>query len=87
MSSPDEDEGVRPPSARQVGLSLFLLLLFAPVVLAVGSDAFRPGWLTATAAGVPISVLWVLGLILAFVFLNWLFARMIFAQTDKEAGR
>lgn len=79
----DESQAVRPPSARQTALSLLLLALFTPVVLAVGSAAFRPSWLHAMLAGVPVSILWVLGSILLFVTATWLFARMTFAADDE----
>lgn len=79
----DESQAARPPSARQVGLSLLLLALFAPVVIAVGSAAFRPAWLLAMLAGVPVSILWVLGSILLFVTATWLFANMVFARPGE----
>ena len=86
MSTPDPSAAVRGPGAVPVLLSLLLLALFAPVVLAVGSEAFRPVWLKNLAAGVPISVLWGVGSIALFVVLTWLFARMTFAQLQPTEG-
>jgi len=87
MPPSDESQAAGPPSARQVGLSLLLLALFAPVVLAVGSAAFRPAWLLATLGGVPVSLLWVLGSILLFVTATWLFARLALAADDEGQGQ
>lgn len=84
MTNPNEEAGVKPPRAREIVLSLLLLLLFAPVVLAVGSAAFRPDWLLLKIAGVPLSVLWVLASILTFIGLTWLFAASIFSQAEGE---
>jgi hypothetical protein len=80
MSTSDRGEAARPPGAIQVLLSLLLLLLFSPVVLAVGSPAFRPAWLDRPVAGMPPAVLWVLGSIAVFIVLTWIFARMAFAR-------
>lgn len=84
MTTSGQDEAVKPPGAAQVVLSLLLLALFAPVVLAVGSAAFRPAWLTTTVAGAPLGILWVLGSILVFIVLTWAFARMAFVRGEKE---
>lgn len=87
MPPSEESQAVEPPSARQVGLSLLLLALFAPVVLAVGSAAFRPAWLLAMLAGVPVSIFLVLGSILLFVTATWLFARVALAADGEGADR
>ncbi len=87
MSDSNNDQKVAALAARQVGLSLFLLALFAPVVLAVGSAAFRPAWLLSMVGGVPLSVLWVLLSIGGFIALTWLLARSVFARVDEETGQ
>lgn len=87
MSNSNHDDTVKPPGVQKIALSLLLLALFAPVVLAVGSAAFRPAWLTTTVAGAPLSVLWVLGSILIFIVLTWTFARMTFVQAGEGAER
>lgn len=84
MSNPNEEAGVRPPRTREIVLSLLLLLLFAPVVLAVGSALFRPDWLLLKVAGVPLSVIWVLASILTFIGLTWLFAASILGPVEEE---
>lgn len=87
MSHPTEEAEVRPPRAREIMLSLLLLLLFAPVVLAVGSAVFRPDWLLLKFAGVPLSVIWILVSILTFIGLTWLFAAAILSPAEEEAGQ
>ncbi len=87
MPRPEQNEAVTPPSAKQVWPSVLLLALFSPVVLAVGSAAFRPAWLTETVAGIPASVLWIVGSIVTFVALTWLFARMTFVRLGAEGGQ
>ena len=62
-------------SGRQVWLSVLVILLFAPVVLASGSASFRPAWYPMRVLGIPLSVWLVVGLIVIFVGLVALFAR------------
>ena len=69
----------------QVLLCVLLLALFSPVVLAVGSAAFRPDWLTTTVDGVPISVLCILLSIVTFIVLTWAIAIMAFARLSGPA--
>jgi polyferredoxin len=71
--------------ARQVWLSLLVIALFAPIYLPTGSAAFRPAWLSHFAAGMPISVWMVLGLIVLYVALTWLFSRSAFGD-DRTGG-
>jgi len=78
---------IRPPSAVQIALSILLLILFAPVVLAVGSADFRPAWLLHLLGGVPLSTLWVLGSIILFIGLTWFFSRMAFARGEEARGQ
>ena len=82
-----DQRAVTPPGVQQVGLSLLLLAIFAPVVLAVGSATFRPAWLKAAPMGIPISVLWILISIVIFVAMTWAFTRMAFAQANGESER
>ena len=73
-------------TSRQVWLSVLVILLFAPVVLASGSPSFRPAWYPTRAFGIPLSVWLVVGLIVVFVCLVALFARAAFgaAVPDEE---
>lgn len=86
MSQSDQEKVPEAPGAGQVLLSLLLLVLFMPVILAVGSADFRPAWLGALLAGFPVGIVWVVGSICLFVLLTWLFARMVFTRMSRERG-
>jgi hypothetical protein len=75
-------------TGRQIWLSILVVLLFSPVVLASGSAAFRPAWYPDRLAGVPLSVWLVVVLILVFVGLVALFARAAFGEpTSQDKAR
>lgn len=80
MPNPKPDRPNAAPSALQWGLSVLLLALFAPIVLAVGSPALRPAWLLHRVAGIPLSLVWVVVSIAVFIGLTWTFSKIVFAQ-------
>lgn len=62
----------------QLWQSLLILLIYTPVVLAVGSASFRSDGLATRLLGVPISV-WAVGMVMvALVILAWRFANSAF---------
>jgi hypothetical protein len=74
-------------SLRQVLLSVLVVLLFSPVVLATGSAGFRPALYSATLGGLPAFSLLVIGLLLLFMVLVCILAASVFAGSGKEDGR
>lgn len=87
MSAQNPDRAIAPPSAFRIVCSGLLLALFAPVVLAVGSADFRPGWLADRVSGIPLSIVWEIASIAAFIVLTWLFSRMDHAQAREGQGQ
>lgn len=71
-------------TGRQIWLSILVMLLFAPVVLASGSADFRPAWYPERVAGLPLSVWIVVVLIVVFVGLVTLFARAAFGEPVSQ---
>ena len=71
-------------SRRQVAFAILVLLLFAPVYLCVGSAAFRPDWLAERVAGVPLSMLLVVVLMVVFVGLTWAFSGEAFGGDPED---
>lgn len=72
-------------TARQVWISVAMLVLFAPVFLSSGSAAFRPAWFTSRLGPLPVSVWMVLGLIAIFVLMVWIVSASAFKGAD-DAG-
>lgn len=75
-------------TGRQIWLTILVMVLFSPVVLASGSASFRPGWFVARLLGAPLSVWLVVALIAVFVALVAAFAKAAFGQaepTDQDA--
>ena len=73
-------------NGRLIWLSLLVMVLFSPVVLASGSAAFRPGLYLARVGGVPLSVWLVVVLIAVFVGLVALFAHMAAGAAAADDG-
>ena len=69
-------------TARQVGISILLLVLFAPIFLSSGSAAFRPAWFTDRIGPLPVSVWMVLGLMVVFVAMVWIVSASAFRHGD-----
>lgn len=86
MPTSDEDVAVAPPGARKAWISVLLLALFSPVVLAVGAAVMRPAWLLLRPAGLPVSVIWVFVSMIVFVVATWILAAQALAS-DKEGGQ
>lgn len=74
-------------SLRQVLLSLLVVVLFSPVVLATGSAAFRPALYSATFAGLPAFSLLVIGLLAVFMILVCILAASVFTGPGKGGGQ
>ncbi len=76
-------------TGRQVLLSLMLFVFFAPVFLPIGAPELRPAWFVALIGGVPFYPLMVVGLIVLFVILAYVFSRQAFgaSSSDKEDGQ
>jgi hypothetical protein len=73
-------------SLKQVLCSLLVLILFSPVVLAVGSPRFRLSVYHSTFAGVPGFPLLVVGLLLVLMVMMWIFASAAFSDDDVQGS-
>jgi hypothetical protein len=69
---------------KQILGSLLVVILFAPIVLATGSPAFRWAVYGAELAGVPLFPLLVVALLLVLMVLVWIFSGAAFS--DSEGG-
>ena len=73
--------------SKQVWLSLLVAALFAPIFLATGSAAFRPAWLDRALAGIPVFQLMVIGLVVLFTVLVWIFSSFAFGDADEGSDK
>jgi uncharacterized membrane protein (DUF485 family) len=71
-------------TALQIGLSILLLVLFAPVFLSSGSAAFRPAWLGTRLGPLPTDIWIVLGLMVLFVLMVWIVSVLAFRRADDS---
>ena len=73
-------------SLKQVLCSLLVLILFSPVVLAVGSPSFRLDAYHLTVLGVPGFPMLVVGLLLVLMVMMWIFAGAAFSDDDGQGS-
>lgn len=71
---------------KQVLGSLLVWVLFAPVILATGSPAFRWGLYHKVVLGVPVFPLMVVALLLVLMVLMWIFSSAAFSETEGGEG-
>lgn len=69
---------------KQIFGSLLVWALFAPVILATGSKAFRLPIYDGTIAGVPTFLLLVVALLLILMVFMWILSAAAFDQTDGQ---
>lgn len=70
---------------KQILGSLFVWVLFAPVILATGSKAFRLPLYDGTILGIPTFLLMVVALLLIFMVFMWILSSAAFDETDGDA--
>ncbi len=75
---------------KQILGSILVWVLFAPVILATGSKAFRLSIYDGTILGVPTFLFMVVALLLILMVFMWILAGATFddgdGQTDKRGG-
>jgi hypothetical protein len=71
---------------KQILGSVFVWVLFLPVVLATGSKAFRFALYDGTILGVPTCLLMVVALLLIFMVFVWIFSAAAFDEHDGQGG-
>ncbi|HEY4030918.1 MAG TPA: hypothetical protein VGM25_11280 [Caulobacteraceae bacterium] len=67
---------------KQILGSLLVFILFAPIVLATGSPAFRLAIYQSEVAGVPLFPALVVALLLVLMVLVWVFSSTAFSEAD-----
>lgn len=70
---------------KQILGSLFVWLLFLPVILATGSKAFRYSIYDGTILGVPTFLFLVVALLLIFMVFMWILSSAAFDEPDGHA--
>jgi hypothetical protein len=68
---------------KQILGSIFVWVLFAPVILATGSPSFRLSLYQGTVLGVPTFLFMVVALLLIFMVFMWVLSTAAF---DEDAG-
>lgn len=69
---------------KQILGSIFVWVLFAPVILATGSPSFRLSLYQGTVLGVPTFLAMVVALLLIFMVFMWILSTAAF---DEDAGK
>ena len=69
---------------KQILGSLFVWVLFLPVILATGSKAFRFSLYAGTILGVPTFLFMVVALLLVLMVFMWILASSAFDDTDGQ---
>lgn len=72
---------------RQILGSLFVWVLFLPVILATGSKAFRLAIYNGTVLGVPTFLFMVVALLLIFMVFMWILSSAAFDEADGQEGQ
>lgn len=65
---------------------LLIWVLFAPVILATGSKAFRLSIYEGTILGVPTFLFMVVALLLILMMFMWVVASSTFDETDSQSS-
>jgi hypothetical protein len=71
---------------KQILGSIFVWVLFLPVVLATGSKAFRLAIYDGTILGVPTFLFMVVALLLIFMVFMWILSVAAFDEADGQGG-
>ena len=71
---------------KQILGSIFVWVLFLPVVLATGSKAFRLAIYDGTILGVPTFLFMVVALLLIFMVFMWILSSAAFDEHDGQGG-
>jgi len=69
---------------KQILGSLFVWVLFLPVILATGSKAFRLAIYNGTILGVPTFLFMVVALLLIFMVFMWILSSAAFDEHDGQ---
>jgi hypothetical protein len=69
---------------KQILGSIFVWVLFAPVILATGSPSFRLSLYQGTVLGIPTFLAMVVALLLIFMVFMWILSSAAF---DDDAGK
>jgi hypothetical protein len=72
---------------KQILGSIFVWVLFLPVILATGSKAFRLSVYQGTVFGVPAFLFMVLALLLIFMVFMWILSSAAFDETDGQGDQ
>jgi hypothetical protein len=74
-------------TARQIWITVLMAVVVAPVFLSAGSAAFRPAWLTARLAVLPVSAWITLAVIAVALVMVRIISAAVFAQgNDTNEG-
>ena len=69
---------------KQILGCLLVCILFAPVVLATGSETFRGGVYHTLVMGVPLFPVMVVALLVVLMVLMWIFSSGAFSESDTQ---